>query len=95
MTEETLIKILKGSIILGLCLFALGGYLHLFSEKMHELGATGIEISAACIAFGFIFSLPTKIYLTILLMRREADLKTASIQESNEENNKNSKVESK
>ena len=91
MTEETLIKILNGSIILGLCLFALGGYLHLFSEKMHELGATGIEISAACIAFGFIFSLPTKIYLTILLMRREADLKTASTKEINVDRNQDNK----
>ena len=73
MTEETLIKMLRISIAIGLCLFALGGYLHLFSEKMHELGATGIVISATCIAFGFIFSLPTKIYLTILLMKREAE----------------------
>jgi len=73
MTEDTLIKLLRVSIAIGLCLFGLGGYLHLFSERMQELGATGIVISAACIAFGFIFSLPTKIYLTILLMKREAE----------------------
>jgi hypothetical protein len=35
------------------------------------MGVTGIIISAACIAFGLIFSLPTKMYLTFLLMKRE------------------------
>ena len=73
MTEDTLIKVLKTSIMIGLCLFVLGGYLHLFSETIEKMGATGIVISAACIALGFIFSLPTKIYLTILLMKRESE----------------------
>ena len=75
MTEENLIKVLKISIFIGSCLIGLGVYLHLFSDKMEELGVTGIIISAACIAIGFIFSLPTKIYLTILLMKREEDNK--------------------
>ena len=74
MTEKTLIKLLKTSIGVGLCLILLGIYLHNFSEKMEALGVTGIVISAVCIAVGFIFSLPTKIYLTILLVKREADL---------------------
>ena len=73
MTEDNLIKALKISIMTGLGFLGLGIYLHLFSDKMHELGVTGIIISATCIAVGFIFSLPTKIYLTILLMKREAD----------------------
>lgn len=71
MTEETLIKLLKISIGIGLCLIALGIYLHNFSEEMEALGVTGIIISAICVALGFIFSLPTKIYLTILLVKRE------------------------
>ncbi|WP_413698887.1 hypothetical protein ACLKMH_15075 [Psychromonas sp. KJ10-10] len=73
MSEEKLIKLLKISIGFGLCLIALGIYLHNFSEKMEALGVTGIIISALCIALGFIFSLPTKMYLTILLVKREAD----------------------
>lgn len=77
MTQNTLLNMLKLSITIGLCLIALGIYLHLFSEKMHQLGVTGIIISATCIAIGFIFSLPTKIFLTILLMKREADIKAA------------------
>lgn len=73
MSEDKLIKLLKISIIIGLCLIALGIYLHNFSEQMEALGVTGIIISAVCIAFGFIFSLPTKMYLTILLVKRESE----------------------
>jgi len=75
MKEETLIKLLKIAITIGLCLLLLGIYFHMFSETMQNLGVTGIIISATCIAVGFIFSLPTKIYLTILLMKREAENK--------------------
>ena len=84
MTQNMLLNMLKISITIGLCLIALGIYLHLFSEKMHQLGVTGIIISATCIAVGFIFSLPTKIFLTILLMKREADKKAtpASLNET-------------
>ncbi len=73
MTEATIIKLLKVSIAIGLCLLVLGIYLHMFSDYMQTLGVTGFIISAACIAIGFIFSLPTKIYLTILLMQQEQD----------------------
>jgi len=59
---------------IGLSLLALGIYLHNFSHYMESLGVTGIIISAVCIAFGLIFSLPTKMYLTFILVKREADL---------------------
>ncbi|PKF63000.1 hypothetical protein CW745_06125 [Psychromonas sp. psych-6C06] len=71
MRPATQIRLLKCSIILGLLLFALGFYLHNYSDSIKELGVTGIIISAACVAGGIIFSLPTKIYLTILLMNEE------------------------
>ena len=74
MSEETLIKLLKISIGIGLSLLALGIYLHNFSHYMESLGVTGIIISAVCIVFGLIFSLPTKMYLTFILVKREADL---------------------
>ncbi len=74
MPEQTLIKLLKISIGIGLSLLALGIYLHNFSHYMESLGVTGIIISAVCIAFGLVFSLPTKMYLTFLLVKREADL---------------------
>jgi len=71
MSEERLITLLKTSIAIGLCLLLLGIYLHNFSEYMESLGVTGIIISALCIALGLIFSLPTKMYLTFLLVKRE------------------------
>ncbi len=77
MTEQNLIKLLKVCITIGLCLLLLGIYFHNFSEYMESLGVTGFIISAVCIALGLIFSLPTKMYLTFLLVKREADLKAA------------------
>jgi len=73
MSEERLITLLKTSIAIGLCLLLLGIYLHNFSEYMESLGVTGIIISALCIALGLIFSLPTKMYLTFLLVKRESE----------------------
>jgi uncharacterized membrane protein len=76
MTENTLIRLLKTSIVIGLILILLGIYLHNFSDYMASLGVTGIIISAVCIAFGMIFSLPTKMYLTFILVKRETDQNT-------------------
>jgi hypothetical protein len=92
MSEETLIKFLKISIGIGLSLLLLGIYLHNFSPYMESLGVTGIIISAVCIAVGLIFSLPTKMYLTFLLVKREADQQASdkenhqSVQEKNTSN---------
>ncbi|WP_438819293.1 hypothetical protein [Colwellia marinimaniae] len=47
--------------------------MHIFSAYMTSLGVTGILISATCFAFGMVFSLPTKMYLTFILMQREAE----------------------
>jgi hypothetical protein len=38
------------------------------------MGTTGILISATCVAFGIILSLPTKMFITFLLVKREADM---------------------
>ena len=73
--DQRLIMWLKVSISIGLCFLLTGVYLHMFSDYMESLGVTGIIISAVCIAFGLIFSLPTKIYLTFLLVKREQELK--------------------
>jgi hypothetical protein len=78
MPEQRLILILKVSIGIGLSLLLLGVYLHNFSDYMESLGVTGIIISAVCIAFGLIFSLPTKMYLTFLLVKRETDQQAES-----------------
>lgn len=86
MSEQKLITLLKISIGIGLCLLVLGVYLHNFSEYMESLGVTGIIISAVCIAFGLIFSLPTKMYLTFLLVKREADQQSSDINDKTTKN---------
>jgi hypothetical protein len=73
MTEDKLITLLKISIGIGVCLLLLGIYMHNFSPYIESLGVKGIIISAVCIAFGMVFSLPTKMYLTFLLVKREND----------------------
>lgn len=77
-TNQRLITLLKICISLGLCLIALGIYLHNFNETVEAMGVKGIIISAVCVAFGMVLSLPTKMYLTFLLVRREADKQAGS-----------------
>lgn len=72
-SEDKLITLLKASIVIGVCLLLLGIYLHNYSDYMESLGVTGIIISALCIALGLIFSLPTKMYLTFILVTRESE----------------------
>lgn len=71
MSSILIIRLLKISIVLGLCLIATGHGLIISSYYTTEHGIIGIIIAAACIAIGVILSLPTKIYLTILLMESE------------------------
>ena len=75
MSEQRIILLLKISIGIGLCLLLLGIYLHMFNDYMESFGVTGIIISAVCIAFGLIFSLPTKMFLTFMLVKRENEKK--------------------
>ncbi|MXR69907.1 hypothetical protein [Shewanella insulae] len=72
MTDDKLIRLLKVCIVIGLSLILLGIYLHNFSDTMEDMGVTGIIISAVCVALGMVLSLPTKMYLTFILVKREA-----------------------
>ncbi|GGB78195.1 hypothetical protein K8B83_06345 [Shewanella inventionis] len=75
MTDTKLILLLKTCIFTGVILIVIGIYLHNFNDAIDEMGVTGIIISAMCVAFGMILSLPTKMYLTFLLVMREAERK--------------------
>jgi membrane-bound ClpP family serine protease len=67
MSSIVIIRLLKTSILLGLCLIVTGHGLIVSSYFTNQFGIKGIITAAACIAIGVILSLPTKIYLTILL----------------------------
>ncbi|WP_394131386.1 hypothetical protein [Shewanella maritima] len=75
MSDRKLITLLKTCIAIGLCLIAMGIYLHNFNDAVEAMGVKGIIISAVCVAFGMVLSLPTKMYLTFLLVRREEEQK--------------------
>ncbi|GAA0368619.1 hypothetical protein GCM10009092_36120 [Bowmanella denitrificans] len=72
MSDQNLIKLLRLLMLTGLTMIALGTVLH-FSETMANLGIAGIIVSATLVAIGMALSLPTKMYLTFLLMKRETD----------------------
>ncbi|QSX38962.1 hypothetical protein [Shewanella sedimentimangrovi] len=71
MEDRKLIRLLKAIMLLGIALILLGIYLHNFSEAIEQLGVIGIIISALCVAIGMALSLPTKMYLTFVLVRWE------------------------
>lgn len=60
--------------VIGILLILTGIYLHMYEPRIEEMGVTGILISAACVAVGMILSLPTKMFITFLLVKREADI---------------------
>lgn len=71
MSQTMIIRLLKTSIMLGLCLIVTGHTLIVSNYFTVDHGIKGIIIAAACIAVGVLLSLPTKIYLTVLLMEAE------------------------
>ena len=71
MSQTMIIRLLKTSIMLGLCLIVTGHTLIVSNYFTVKHGIKGIIIAAACIAVGVLLSLPTKIYLTVLLMEAE------------------------
>lgn len=81
MNDKKLILLLKVLMSCGLALILLGVYFHLYSDMIEEMGVTGMIISACCVAIGMILSLPTKMFLTFVLVKREQDL---ALQKTNE-----------
>lgn len=73
MTDKKLILLLKVCIIFGMSLIMLGVYLHNFNETIEAMGVAGIIMSALCVALGMVLSLPTKMYLTFLLIKGESE----------------------
>ncbi|SNY52230.1 hypothetical protein SAMN06297280_2043 [Arsukibacterium tuosuense] len=68
---------LKLAMLLGIAMVILGHFLWVGLDLPQTMGVPGIILVAACCAFGLILSLPTKIYLTLLLMQHESEVKAA------------------
>ncbi|WP_017220697.1 hypothetical protein [Moritella dasanensis] len=78
MTDKNLIRILQTFIAIGISLILLGHYLLSYTDFTQQHGVMGIMICAGCIALGFACSLPTKMYLTFVLVKRENDEKLST-----------------
>ncbi len=68
MTETTQVRLLKAAMILGVTLLICGHIVLAVTFASDEIGHRGFILGAAMSAIGVVLSLPTKIYLTILLM---------------------------
>jgi nitrate reductase gamma subunit len=75
MTSARLIRWMKICMVVGILLILTGHYLLAYYNLPEKIGVKGMVIGASCIAVGLVFSLPTKMYLTFLLVKREIDKK--------------------
>lgn len=73
MNNQQLITLLKIIMSVGVLLILAGVYCHNFSETIEQMGVTGIVISACLVAVGMAMSLPTKMYLTFILVKHEQE----------------------
>ncbi|MBO9491678.1 hypothetical protein J7384_15020 [Endozoicomonas sp. G2_1] len=90
--EQKTIFVLKVFIVIGLCLLLTG---HILMEYVHlpeKMGVAGMVISASCIAFGLVFSLPTKMYLTFILVKRENNESGLTVKSESASKNNKAKV---
>lgn len=86
-SDAKLIRILQIVMVSGLVLILLGIYFHMYNDTIEAMGVTGIVISACSVAMGMIMSLPTKMYLTFVLVKREEDIKAAKKAKNKEAQN--------
>jgi hypothetical protein len=75
MTDKKIILTLKIVISVGISLILLGVYFHLFNQTIEDMGVNGIIISAGFVSIGMALSLPTKMFLTFVLVKREMEEK--------------------
>ncbi|RUO63643.1 hypothetical protein [Pseudidiomarina insulisalsae] len=71
MNETTQVRLLKLSMALGITLLICGHIVLAVTFASDTIGHHGFIIGAAMSAIGIVLSLPTKIYLTLLLMEHE------------------------
>ncbi|MCH8501799.1 MAG: hypothetical protein LAT77_07800 [Aliidiomarina sp.] len=69
--DQRLMRLLKISMITGVCLLVLGHIVLSATFLNDNIDHRGYMLGAGMSAIGIILSLPTKIYLTILLMEYE------------------------
>lgn len=76
---KKIIMLLKVVTVCGLLLIMTGIYLHMYEPLIEAMGVTDILSRAGCVAFSMILSLPTKMFITFLLVKREAYMAKSTI----------------
>jgi len=71
MKQATQVKLLKVAMINGISLILLGHVVLVVTFGNDDIDFRGYILGAAMNAIGVILSLPTKIYLTLVLMEKE------------------------
>ena len=71
MTQAMQVKLLKIAMITGITLILLGHIVLVVTIGNDDIDFRGYILGAAMNAIGIILSLPTKIYLTLVLMEKE------------------------
>jgi hypothetical protein len=71
MKDATQAKLLKAAMITGISLILLGHVVLVVTFGNDDIDFRGYILGAAMNAIGVILSLPTKIYLTLVLMEKE------------------------
>jgi hypothetical protein len=74
MSNDKIITLFKIVMVFGILLILTGVYLHIYEPRIEAMGVTGILISVVSEAFSKILSLPTKMFMTFLLVKLEADM---------------------
>ena len=86
-SDAVLVRILQVVMVSGLLLILLGIYFHNYSPAIAAMGVKGMVISACTVAIGMIMSLPTKMYLTFVLVKREDERRKANKEDLKEAKN--------
>lgn len=69
--ERKLLLILKVCMVVGICLLVIGHIVLSVTFVNEHIDHRGYILGAALSAIGIVLSLPTKLYLTVLLMEHE------------------------
>ena len=69
MTEAQLIRLMNTLMFSGLACITVALYLIIFKEIHVNMGIKGVQIIAGIIGIGLILLIPSKLYLTLMLMK--------------------------
>ena len=73
MTNKQTLRLLKSAMVFGILLILGGHYVVSYSSLPEVWGVKGIMLGSSMMAIGLAMSLPTKMYLTFVFVKREND----------------------